>query len=320
VVAALQPHPAPPVRTVITAAPPSASRAASTGSLALEPAPEQTRSAGAPAAPGWPDELAPGSCPAPAPAPRPAEVVPLSAELSRLHVTVSKRFARKLEEARSARPDATDEELLEAGLDLVLAQVEKRRGLVEHPRQKPRPSKPEHIPAQVFRDVWTRDGGRCQWKLANGETRLHAPSPARPHHSAGAGRDLHRREPQDPLQVPSPRGGAPRVRGRVDGPVHPPRGEAARARAVGPPRRRSLRGPRIATTYRRRRDDVTDDEERRRMLARRASRCSRLDRRAGQCLTRPDYPGGAFTPTNRLRDQRWIQSSSTMCVSRSYCS
>jgi 5-methylcytosine-specific restriction endonuclease McrA len=210
VVAALQPHPAPPVRTVITAAPPSASRAASTG--ALEAAPEQARSAGAPAAPGrpdelaaaprpaalgwpdelaaapcpaapgWPDELAPAPCPtapgwpdelAPAPcpaaAPRPAEVVPLSAELSRLHVTVSRRFARKLEQARDARPDATDEELLEAGLDLVLAQVAKRRGDVANPRKTPRPSKPEHIPAHVFREVWGRDGGRCQWKLANGE-------------------------------------------------------------------------------------------------------------------------------------------------------
>jgi hypothetical protein len=145
VVAALQPHPAPPVRTVITAAPPSASRAASTGTLALDPAP------------------------CPVPAPRPAEVVPLSAELSRLHVTVSKRFALKLEEARAARPDVTDEELLEAGLDLVLAQVAKRRGIVPKPQTTPRPSKPDHIPARVRREVWRRDGGRCQWKLANGE-------------------------------------------------------------------------------------------------------------------------------------------------------
>jgi hypothetical protein len=165
VVAALQPHPAPPVRTVITAAPPSASRAASNG--ALEPAPERPRRACVPAAVGWPDELAAAPCPAPAQ--RPAEVVPLSAELSRLHVTVSKRFARKLEEARSARPDATDEELLEAGLDLMLAQVAKRRGLVERPLQEPRPSKREHIPAHVYREVWRRDGGRCQWRLASGE-------------------------------------------------------------------------------------------------------------------------------------------------------
>jgi 5-methylcytosine-specific restriction endonuclease McrA len=58
---------------------------------------------------------------------------------------------------------------LEAGLDLVLAQVAKRRGLVERSRQEPRPSKPEHIPAHVRREVWRRDGGRCQWRLASGE-------------------------------------------------------------------------------------------------------------------------------------------------------
>jgi hypothetical protein len=133
VVAALQPHPAPPVRTVITAARPSASRAATTGTLALAPAQEQARNADAPAVRGWPDEPARTSA-APVPVTRPAELVPLSAEVSRLHVAVSKRFARKLEQARDARPDATDEELLEAGLDLLLAQVAKRRGLVERPR------------------------------------------------------------------------------------------------------------------------------------------------------------------------------------------
>jgi hypothetical protein len=52
VVAALQPDPAPPVRTVITAAPPSASRAAPTGTLALDLAPEHVRSVEARARPG----------------------------------------------------------------------------------------------------------------------------------------------------------------------------------------------------------------------------------------------------------------------------
>jgi 5-methylcytosine-specific restriction endonuclease McrA len=94
--------------------------------------------------------------------------VPLTAERGRLHVTVSKRFAKKLEEARAARPGATEEELLEAGLDLLLAQVAKRRGLVEKPRKTPRPSKPDHIPAHVRREVWKRDAGRCTWPLASG--------------------------------------------------------------------------------------------------------------------------------------------------------
>jgi 5-methylcytosine-specific restriction endonuclease McrA len=166
VVAAIQPHPAPPVRTVITAAAPAASRAAPAGALGLDVAPQQASESGGPAAaPGWPDE--PSS--SPPPAPRPAELVPLSAEASRLHVTVSKRFARKLAEARDAHADLTDEELLETGLDLLLAQVAKRRGDVERPRKDPRPSKPDHIPAHLRRAVWQRDGGRCQFRLANGE-------------------------------------------------------------------------------------------------------------------------------------------------------
>jgi hypothetical protein len=117
---------------------------------------------------GWPDELPP-VCPQPAPAPRPAELVPLTAEQGRLHVTVSIEFAKKLERARAARPGATVEDVLEAGLDLLLSQAAKRKGLVEKPQTKLRPSKPEHIPAHVRREVWKRDGGRCQWKLHDGE-------------------------------------------------------------------------------------------------------------------------------------------------------
>jgi hypothetical protein len=127
-------------------------------------------------APGWPDEP-----PAPAAAATPAtprasicqpEVEPLSAHAHRLHVTVSGRFLRKLEEAKSAlshsRPGATPEEILEAGLDLLLAGAAKRKGLVEKPLSAPRPAKADHIPAHVKRAVWTRDGGRCQWPLDSG--------------------------------------------------------------------------------------------------------------------------------------------------------
>jgi hypothetical protein len=54
-------------------------------------------------------------------------VEPLTAELSRLHVTVSRRFLEKLQAARDAlshsHPGASQEELLEAGLDLLLEKV-----------------------------------------------------------------------------------------------------------------------------------------------------------------------------------------------------
>ncbi len=87
-------------------------------------------------------------------------------------MTVSRRFLEKLEVARTAlshaRPGATAEEVLEAGLDLVLAQHAKRKGLVEKPRKVAPPTKSDRVPAHVKRAVWTRDGGKCQWPLNEG--------------------------------------------------------------------------------------------------------------------------------------------------------
>lgn len=101
-----------------------------------------------------------------------AAAEPLTAELSRLHVTVSRRFLEKLEAARAAlshsRPGASAEEILEAGLDFVLAQQAKRKGIVEKPRKVSPPAKADHLPAHVKRAVWVRDGGRCQWPLDSG--------------------------------------------------------------------------------------------------------------------------------------------------------
>jgi hypothetical protein len=129
---------------------------------------------------GWPDEPA-GAVPPPAlplpappspPRPPPAEVEPLSADLRRLHVTVSRRFLEKLEATRAAlshsHPGGSAEEILEAGLDLLLERHAKRRGLVSKPRGEPGPAKPDHVPAHVRRAVWERDGGRCQWPLVGG--------------------------------------------------------------------------------------------------------------------------------------------------------
>ena len=112
--------------------------------------------------------------PQPSPAGRaPRETVePLTGELRRLHVTVSRRFLEKLEAVRAALshvcPDGSAGEILEAGLNLLLAQHAKKKGVVEKPRTDARPSKPDHLPAHVKRAVWKRDGGRCQWPLASG--------------------------------------------------------------------------------------------------------------------------------------------------------
>jgi hypothetical protein len=111
------------------------------------------------------------AAPPPPPAPRDT-TEPITGNLFRFHVTVSRRFLEKLEAARAAlshaRPGANGEEILEAGLDLVLAEYAKRKGLVAKPRKVPPPAKPDHVPAHVKRAVWARAGGRCEWPLDSG--------------------------------------------------------------------------------------------------------------------------------------------------------
>jgi hypothetical protein len=78
-----------------------------------------------------------------APAPRSERVFleePMTAGLSRVHLTVPRRLLQKLEAARDALSHslagATEAEILEAGLDLLLERQAKRRGLVKNPRKK----------------------------------------------------------------------------------------------------------------------------------------------------------------------------------------
>jgi len=108
--------------------------------------------------------------------PAPAEyrhfTVPLTPTLQRLHMTVSKQFIEKLEAARKgqghAQPGASAEKVIEAALDLLLAQQAKRRAEVKQPRIHPRPSKTGHVTAAVRREVWSRDEGKCTWPLDSG--------------------------------------------------------------------------------------------------------------------------------------------------------
>ncbi|HYS79751.1 MAG TPA: HNH endonuclease signature motif containing protein, partial [Anaeromyxobacteraceae bacterium] len=128
-----------------------------------------------------PDEPGGDAPSPPAPLPRsaiptrkPDEAEPLTADLRRFHTTVSKRFLAKLAAARDAlshsHPGAHTEAVLEAALDLLLAANDKKKGLVKKPRPSPaRPSaSPRHIPAEVKRAVWTRDGKCCRRPLASG--------------------------------------------------------------------------------------------------------------------------------------------------------
>ena len=125
------------------------------------------------ATPAPPPTPATPAVPSPARDDRPV-IEPLTAELSRLHVTVPRSLLSKLDRARDARspskPGATTAEILEAALDLLLDRADKRRGLVARPQAKLRPAKPDRVRASVLREVWKRDGGKCQYRLANGQT------------------------------------------------------------------------------------------------------------------------------------------------------
>jgi hypothetical protein len=105
-------------------------------------------------------------------APRDVEE-PLTAELSRLHLTVSRGFMTKLQQTKDAlshsHAGATTEEILIACMELMLSRKAKQKGLVERPLETPRPSRTDHIPAPVRREVMTRSGGRCEWLFENGE-------------------------------------------------------------------------------------------------------------------------------------------------------
>jgi hypothetical protein len=166
----IKPLPVVPQRDVVTAI----------RAPAPQPAPQVARTA--PVSPAMTPEVhpcelvqAPQPYLAPVAPPRPAQrdaVEPLDAERSRLHINVSRRFLEKLDGAKDAlshsKPGATMEEILEAGLDLVLDRQARRNGLVAKPRKTVRPSESNRIPAHVKRAVWARAGGRCEYVLESG--------------------------------------------------------------------------------------------------------------------------------------------------------
>jgi hypothetical protein len=130
------------------------------------------------------------------------DIEPLTADLRRLHITVSRQLLKKLEAAQTglghAIPGATMEQVIDAALDLLLEKQDRARGQVKRPRavvpappialaasSAPPPTPtltaaptepPPHrrdgprkaIPAAVKCAVWRRDGGRCCWPLDGG--------------------------------------------------------------------------------------------------------------------------------------------------------
>jgi hypothetical protein len=124
-------------------------------------------------------------------------VEPLTADLRRLHLTVSKGFLEKVAAARTglshAQPGATTEVVLEAALDLLLVRQTQRKALGRRavrtvkearpqpgphatgeaakagdPTVPPCPPRRPHVPAAIEREVRLRDGDRCQFPLDGG--------------------------------------------------------------------------------------------------------------------------------------------------------
>ena len=189
VAASLRPAEVMPTRDVITAVRPAApALRAATAQAALSAAsPESPALRVHPDEPPAPVVVAAPVPPPPAPPPPRESVEMLDAELARMHVTVSRRFLEKLEAAKDALghacPGGSAAEILERGLDLVLAQHAKRQGLVEKPRKGRRASRSDTIPAEVKREVVRRwaDGPLCAPALDAGA------EPAVPCHTPRAG-------------------------------------------------------------------------------------------------------------------------------------
>ncbi len=246
-VAELRPAEDPPMRAVVT---PIRGPAAVTLALTSLVAPPRVDPAQSPVQPVEPEdrELAERAPRAAVPPASAATVQPLTAELSRYHLTVSRRFLEKLAAAQAAlshsHPGAGPEEILEAGMDLLLARDAKRKGLVKKPLKAPRSSSdPEYVPAHVRRAVWERDGGKCQVRLASGEI-LRLDRPGRP----------NRRPRGSPAHAlirvlrsvhGAPRGGARFVAHREDRPGLEGDGRVGRA-----PRRRSRRARSVSRAAR----------------------------------------------------------------------
>ena len=109
------------------------------------------------------------------PAPAPVQKEVLTPALLRRHLTTDREFEELLAQARSVlshrMAQASELDILKAGLRAIIERHEERKGIVKRP-QKPRAEPPKSkrtISAHVKREVWLRDGGVCQWPTADGE-------------------------------------------------------------------------------------------------------------------------------------------------------
>ncbi len=253
------------VATVSTTSDRPAAPAGPPGSLGLR-APETPAADGAKAAPSGASPLPRPTAPA---LDRPA-VKPLDAERARVSMTVSRRLLDKLAAARDAlshsHPGASEEEILEVGLDLILQRHAKRRGLVERPRQRAQERAPasaaprsestsspppplkrsRHVPAEIWRGVWKRDRGLLLVSARGRRSlRLHVSGGARSHRRLRARRGHHGRRVPASLPRPPGRRRPPALRGRPHESLHAAEGWALLGAGRGLRRRRHLARARI---------------------------------------------------------------------------
>jgi hypothetical protein len=207
VAVAIRPVENAPRREVLVPTRPAAMRtveavATSTPLLAFQ-APEVARNDSAPAPTGAQEPAPLPSAPVRATPSKPSSFEPLDAEHGRLHLTVSMRLHRKIEEAKHAQPGATLEEVFETALDALLTQRAKRRGIGVKPRKTPRPATPDtnhrRADARPLRAI--RRPLRVEVRVW-GTLQLARASRARPRHADCAWRPDDARGHANPLQTP----------------------------------------------------------------------------------------------------------------------
>jgi hypothetical protein len=116
-------------------------------------------------APASMDQLSPGTVEAPTPRPK---VAPLAPERFALQVTIGQGTYEKLQYAQALLghqlPRGDLAAVLDRALDALIGRLEQRK-FAATAQPRPHPRRPttgkRHIPAEVRRAVWQRDGGRC---------------------------------------------------------------------------------------------------------------------------------------------------------------
>lgn len=107
-------------------------------------------------------------------APKRAVVEPLSAERFRIQFTIGtetyERLGRVQDLLRREIPDGDIATIFERALGVLLVDAERRKSAATPRPRAGRALKPgsRHIPAQVRREVWTRDDGQCAFVAPNG--------------------------------------------------------------------------------------------------------------------------------------------------------